>query len=582
MSSFTLGSLGAIANKNDKATQWHNGKLLNFTLDPANFTAGSTLVIDDTYHVMGGIVSKGLHDVTIQLDGTLFFSDLVEEWPRNENGHVLECLQFRNAANLNIISSLGGGSPEKMGVLQGNGQEWWWWPFFGYLKHHEDRPRLLRIDRGTDIYIKHILLLDSPYWTTKLTGIDGLEIDGCGISARRTRLKGHNLVDLSAFNTDGFDISGHNVYVHDCNCYAQDDCFTVKDNYDGRSTNMLFENNNASGMAMVIGSIGGSHIHNITFRNFYVQNTFKGIYTKFRGGTGKMTNITFENIVMDSPEQFPIWIGPAQQADNPDPCYANPCSLCWPDDPAAVCFPIEESKMENITLRNIEINNPKMSLGVIMGSNDNPTKNFIFDNVVVNKCGVKPQASIEEAFPLLPMDIHDDYVLYSFLIVGAGVALALLIFCCIPIYCCVKRQCCKCWQNKRMLKTGACFAFLLAIFSPVIWWMSAIGEDKMDNGTFLECSGVSNAIATGKTTPVPHCFEDKTDVDQSEFDSFEFCEINKHWAPIIIAVASASTIGWCYRKARIEEATMRAVSEGSDDPRGSLMDQESAPHDEKL
>lgn len=53
--------------------------------------------------------------------------------------------------------------------------------------------------------------------------------------------------------SSGFDIAGHNVYVHDCNCYAQDDCFTVKDNYDGKSTNMLFENNNASGMAMVIG-----------------------------------------------------------------------------------------------------------------------------------------------------------------------------------------------------------------------------------------------------------------------------------------------------------------------------------------
>lgn len=294
-----------------------------------------------------------------------------------------------------------------------------------------------------------------------------------------------------------------------------------------------------------------------------------------------MTNITFENIVMDSPEQFPIWIGPAQQSDNPDPCYANPCSLCWPDDPEAVCFPIEESKMENITLRNIEINNPKMSLGVIMGSNDNPTKNFIFDNVVVNKCGVKDQASIEEAFPLLPMDVHDDFILHSFLILGFSIFFALLILFCIPVWCCIKRGCCKCWERGRMVKTGMCFAFLLVIFSPVMWWMSVIGEDKMDNGDFLECSGVTNAVATGKTMPVPHCFEDRTDVDQSEFgEGLGLCAIN--WPPIFIALLGVGTLGLCYRKSRVKESERRAVSEGSEDPSLMLMEDERRSQDEKL
>jgi hypothetical protein len=220
------------------------------------------------------------------------------------------------------------------------------------------------MDSGRNVYIKDILFKDSPYWTTKFTCMDGMEIDGCGITARRTNQDGHGLLDLSAFNTDGFDVSGHNMYIHDCNCYAQDDCYTVKDNCDGVSSNILFENNNASGMAMVIGSIGGSHIKNVTFRNIVAHHTFKGIYTKFRGGTGKMTDITFENVLMDTPDQFPIWIGPAQQADDPDPCHPNPCSLCWPDIPSAICNPVEESQMENIMLRNILIRSPKMSLGV--------------------------------------------------------------------------------------------------------------------------------------------------------------------------------------------------------------------------
>ena len=545
---------GAIPNDNSEVTQWHNGALLNQTLNPANLTSGDTLLIPDkTFHIMGGIVSEGLQDVTIQLDGTLFFSEIIESWPRNENGNVLECLHFKHVTRLNLIASKGGGHPSKMGTLQGNGQNWWWWPLFGYLKHHEDRPRLLRIDRGNDILIKDILFLDSPYWTTKLTGIDGLEISGCGISARRTKMDGHNLIDISAFNTDGFDISGHNVWVHDCNCYAQDDCFTVKDNYDGVSSNMLFERNNASGMAMVLGSIGGTHVKNITFRDFYVHHTFKGIYTKFRGGTGAMTDILFENIIMDTVEQFPIWLGPAQQADNPDPCYANPCSLCWPDKPDAVCFPIQESRMENITLRNVIINNPKMSLGVIMGSTENPTKNLIFDNVVVNRCGVKDKTSIEESFPLLPMDIHDSYATRSFWLLGGAFPLVLLLFCCLPGCLCLRMKCCDCWKNKRRVKTVACFALLICALSPVWWWLDYVGSAKFDNGDFLECSGVSGAQALGKTSPVPACFEDHTNLNHDDFDSFKFCEVEKEWPWLFFTFCSVATIVWCWRKANNDE-----------------------------
>ena len=31
----------------------------------------------------------------------------------------------------------------------------------------------------------------------------------------------HNVVDLTAFNTDGFDVSGRNVWIHDCTVWNQ-------------------------------------------------------------------------------------------------------------------------------------------------------------------------------------------------------------------------------------------------------------------------------------------------------------------------------------------------------------------------
>jgi hypothetical protein len=53
--------------------------------------------------------------------------------------------------------------------------------------------------------------------------------------------------------------------------WNQDDSFCVKDG----STNMVFERINASGVGLTIGSIGGSVVKNITFRDAYMKNSVK-------------------------------------------------------------------------------------------------------------------------------------------------------------------------------------------------------------------------------------------------------------------------------------------------------------------
>ena len=120
-------------------------------------------------------------------------------------------------------------------------------------------------------------------------------------------------------------------------------------------------------------SIGGTHVKNITFRDIYMPHTYKGIYMKFRedGGDGLVEDITYENIWIESPEQWPIWIGPAQQSDSNNPCAAHPCSLCWPDVPFAKCDP-DASKYLNILLKNVTINNADYSPGVILANSTNP------------------------------------------------------------------------------------------------------------------------------------------------------------------------------------------------------------------
>ena len=67
----------------------------------------------------------------------------------------------------------------------------------------EYRPRLLTVTWSRGVLIEHLLLADSPYWTTLFERVEHLEVRHCAVVARRTSSLDHGLIDLSAFNTDG-------------------------------------------------------------------------------------------------------------------------------------------------------------------------------------------------------------------------------------------------------------------------------------------------------------------------------------------------------------------------------------------
>lgn len=232
---------------------------------------------------------------------------------------------------------------------------------------------------------------------------------------------------MTAFNTDGIDVSGSNVWVHDCDIFVQDDCIAVKDiknhtreaGIDGPyiSENMLFERINASGLGFTIGTIRNTYVKNITFRDCYLHKTVKGIYMKFAPPKHVFTpaiieGVVYENITMESPSQWPIWIGPAQQADNTDFCHPNPCSLCWPMAPGSKCHVVQNAKFRNITLRNVHINNPARSPGVIFGNHMDTIDTVLFENVQVTR-GLPlliSRMDRHETFPGTQQPIQDEFV----------------------------------------------------------------------------------------------------------------------------------------------------------------------------
>eukprot|EP00928_Gymnodinium_smaydae_P049918 TRINITY_DN33529_c0_g1_i2.p1 TRINITY_DN33529_c0_g1~~TRINITY_DN33529_c0_g1_i2.p1 ORF type:complete len:306 (-),score=14.74 TRINITY_DN33529_c0_g1_i2:486-1403(-) len=260
---------------------------------------------------MGGVRIDGLDSVGIQIDRTLAFSRNTKLWPLKDTHKVADCLHMLNMKHVTLTSS-------SKGTIDGHGSAWWGIPLIGYLFRQENRPKLLQVDGCKHCVFKNILLKDSPYWTFSIQGED-LEIHHVDIDVRRTRSQSHGVNDSSAFNTDGIDlVDARRVWIHDCNIWNQDDCVAIK----GSTTDVLVERVFASGLGLAIGSVGGGDvIRNITFRDCYMQHTFKGIYIKSRDLTadskpGSVVDVLYEDIYLDRPEQVPIWIGPAQQSDS--------------------------------------------------------------------------------------------------------------------------------------------------------------------------------------------------------------------------------------------------------------------------
>lgn len=366
--------IGGIPRVKTYDAAFHNMQLFNTTLN--NLKAGDTLFIpNSTFELIGGIYASGLKNITLLIDGTLSFSDDRTTWPVNEHGDVLECIYLEYISDV-IFTSTG------KGILNGNGKKWW--GAIKFLKHQEDRPRLLHIKHSQNVLMEHLLLKDSPYWTFYAENSDGLIIRHTDVDARWTNQNYHTLLDLQAFNTDGFDVTGKNVYIHDCTIWNQDDCIAVKDG----SQDMLFERISCSGLGLVIGSIGSSQVRNITFRDSVMPSTVKGIYLKTRwsdeaaaGDKASIADILYENITIDAPQQYAVWIGPAQQT-------GQPCSLLWPY--ASTCVMSGYQTWSNIVLRDIYITNPKGSPGVVFGNSSNPIRGLVFDNVVVENPGERP------------------------------------------------------------------------------------------------------------------------------------------------------------------------------------------------
>ena len=353
----------------------------------AGLAPGDTLLVPNkTFSMMGGVYGANLTSATLRLDGTLLWSKDTKAWPtevkHNKTTKMpIIAMTFERTTGL-VITSTG------TGTLDGNGAAWWGLPGIGYLVRGKNRPPLLTINDARDFLLENIDFIQAPRFNFQSSLLRNATIRNCHVDSRRTSADSHGAIDLTAFNTDGFDVSGTDIHIHDCSVWNQDDTFCIKSDQDWPTSNVLIENVQASGVGLSIGSIGAHAVANITFRNVVMHHTSKGIYVKFNAkaaGGGSIKNVTYENIHIEKPSSWPIWIGPQQAGIKEDgkkynPCDGDPCSLCWPQLKTAAC-PGVAAAIDGLTLRNITISKPATSPGVIIGNASMPMRNVVFDGV---------------------------------------------------------------------------------------------------------------------------------------------------------------------------------------------------------
>ncbi len=166
------------------------------------------------------------------------------------------------------------------------------------------RPRLLILHQCSDVRIEDALFVDSPCWTFLLTMCERVKINRITI-----------LGDARMINNDGIDLdSCRDVVVSDCLIRTDDDCVVVRAMQGMHNvpavcervavTNCVLE---STCQGVRIGCPSDGVIKNCTFSNIVITcrangvvfNNPKRYLNAERGGTADVSNLVFDNFVID-------------------------------------------------------------------------------------------------------------------------------------------------------------------------------------------------------------------------------------------------------------------------------------------
>jgi hypothetical protein len=127
---------------------------------------------------------------------------------------------------------------------------------------------------------------------------------------------------IYALNTDGIDVAGEDITVRNCTVTNFDDTVCAKPQL-GCTRNLLVEDITIFwGCGLSMGSVppdvGNNCISGALVRRVAFNSPLKAVYikpnpAKAAGATGEISNITYQDLTVNEPVWWPIWLGTQQQ-----------------------------------------------------------------------------------------------------------------------------------------------------------------------------------------------------------------------------------------------------------------------------
>lgn len=211
---------------------------------------------------------------------------------------------------------------------------------------------------------------------------------------------------IYALNTDGIDVSGVDIVVRDCTITNFDDAVCAKpissSVFGARCTHHMrvYNTTIVYGVGISMGSVppdvGGNCIDGVHVRGATFSKPLKAVYVKPNPAkadpraTGTIANIVYEDLRIDDPLWWPIWIG-TQQQHQPHERTGTGCSFFYPLF-GAQCPTDPQVTLANITLRRVTVNGGVFSPGVLIANASNPATGFVWDEVVFTRPSAWPIA----------------------------------------------------------------------------------------------------------------------------------------------------------------------------------------------
>lgn len=381
----SIDSYGAVANDSSVEAAVKNSRAISDAFKAA--TKGSAVAVPQhsKYYMFAASVSN-VEQVQLWIEGEIIAHDNITAWP-NDGKNYQNMLEFNNCNDILVTG-------RNTGVVRGQGFKWWVEFLFGFIT--STRPTLLQMNDCSDVVIEKLQLYNGPRYHMYLRNMTNLFVRDIYIwvdvtaqqdlaekKYQKRAVGGQWKVPMFPFNTDGIDPSGRNIFIQNITVENYDDAVAVKPGQllaDGCTQNVtVVDSRVVLGVGMSIGSVPPNDnincIRDVWFRNISFKNPFKAIYVKTNSGNnghGIIDNINYQNISIDSPILWPIYIGPQQQKE-PD----GGGDGIWPPPQPLV-------NITNILLQNVTSDRGWLNAGVLRCAASNPCRGIAFDHVKVS------------------------------------------------------------------------------------------------------------------------------------------------------------------------------------------------------